>query len=144
MPDNSQIEQEVREYNALFFGDTQPQRLLLLRQIALQLMLELEKFNPYVVGAVFNGTAGNHSDIYLHLFTDNTKDVAIHLLNKDVHFEVSESGSRGDLCETLSFLYRQEGVHLVLHSPDDLKAGGRNERANITALRTLIEESQTP
>ncbi|MFZ6646394.1 hypothetical protein ACO0LO_11795 [Undibacterium sp. TJN25] len=144
LPDNSQIEQEVREYNALFFGDTQPQRLLLLRQIALGLMLELEKFNPYLTGAVLNGTAGQHSDIHLQLFADNTKEVAIFLLNKDVRFEVSEtSGNRNETVETLSFLHQQEGVHLALYNLDDLRAGGRTERSNITAVRNLIEESTT-
>ena len=38
MPDNAQIEDEVRAYNELFFGDTQPARLLHLRRVALQLM----------------------------------------------------------------------------------------------------------
>ncbi|MFX5937691.1 hypothetical protein ABTE71_20255, partial [Acinetobacter baumannii] len=32
MPDNEQIEEEVRIYNELFFADTQPARLLHLRQ----------------------------------------------------------------------------------------------------------------
>ncbi|MES2103496.1 MAG: hypothetical protein V4634_05710 [Pseudomonadota bacterium] len=142
LPDNSQIEQEVREYNALFYGDTQPQRLLLLRQIALGLMLELEKFNPYLTGAVLNGTAGEHSDIHLQLFADNTKDIAIFLLNKDVRFEVSETvSSRNEPIETLSFLHQQEGVHLALYNLDDLRSGGRTERANIAAVRSLIEES---
>ncbi|MES2068704.1 MAG: hypothetical protein V4488_00050 [Pseudomonadota bacterium] len=142
LPDNNQIEQEVREYNALFFSDTQPQRLLLLRQIALGLMLELEKFNPYLTGAVLNGTAGQHSDIHLQLFADNTKDIAIFLLNKDVRFEVSETVSnRNEAIEILSFLHQQEGVHLALHNLDDLRAGGRGERANIAAVRSLIEES---
>src|SRR4051812_32951445 len=31
MPDNAQIEEEVRQYNELFFSDTQPVRLLHLR-----------------------------------------------------------------------------------------------------------------
>lgn len=142
LPDNSQIEQEVREYNALFFGDTQPQRLLLLRQIALGLMLELERFQPYLTGAVLNGTAGQHSDIHLQLFTDNTKDVAIFLLNKDVNFEVSETvSSRNEMIETLSFLHQQEGVHLALYNTDDLRSGGRTERANIAAVRSLIQDS---
>ncbi|WP_394779553.1 hypothetical protein [Undibacterium sp.] len=142
LPDNSQIEQEVREYNALFFGDTQPQRLLLLRQMALGLMLELERFNPYLTGAVLNGTAGQHSDIHLQLFADNTKEVAIFLLNKDIRFEVSEtSGNRNETIETLSFLHQQEGVHLALYNLDDLRAGGRAERGNIAAVRNLIEES---
>lgn len=143
LPDNSQVEHEVREYNALFFGDSQPQRLLLLRQMALEIMLELERFNPYLVGAVFNGTAGKHSDIYLHLYTDNGKDVAIFLLNKDIDFEVTETLSkRNELIETLSFLHDQEGIHLLLNNLDDLRSSARSERANIAALRLLIEQSQ--
>ncbi|MBI3286084.1 MAG: hypothetical protein HYZ65_14710 [Burkholderiales bacterium] len=143
LPDNQQIEQEVREYNALFFGDTQPQRLLQLRLLALDLMQELERFNPYLVGAVLNGTAGQHSDIYLHLFTDNSKDVAIFLLNKDVDFEVSETfNNRNESIETLSFLRGQDGVHLVLHDQDALRSGSRHERANLAALRALLTAEQ--
>ncbi|MFZ6842821.1 hypothetical protein [Undibacterium sp. RuTC16W] len=144
MPDNQQIEQEVREYNAIFFGDTQPQRLLELREIALDAMQLLERFNPYLVGAVMNGTAGDHSDIYLHLFTDNGKDVAIFLLNQDIRFEVTENASskRHEPVETLSFMYQQEGVHLALYNQDDLRAGGRNERAGMAAVAALISESQ--
>jgi hypothetical protein len=129
----------------LFFGDTQPQRLLQLRQLAAELMEELDRFHPYLVGAVLNGTAGNHSDIYLHLFADNTKDVAIYLLNKDVQFEVSESfNNRNDRIETLSFMHKNEGVHLVLHDQDDIRSGhGKStERANLHALRALMAEDQ--
>lgn len=147
LPDNAQIEQEVREYNELFFGDTQPQRLLLLRQLALELMEELERFNPYLVGAVLNGTAGNHSDIHLHLYADNTKEVAIYLLNKDVQFEVSESfNNRNESVETLSFMYRNEGVHLVLHDQDAIRSGhGKNpERANAAGLRAIMAEAEAP
>jgi hypothetical protein len=147
LPDNQQIEQEVREYNALFFGDSQPQRLLQLRKLALTLMLELQRFNPYLVGAILNGTAGQHSDIHLHLYADNTKEVAIFLLNKGIDFTVSENiNKRNESIEMLSFMFQQEGVHLLLHTLDAIrtgtKAGGRAERANTAALRRLIEQNQ--
>jgi hypothetical protein len=142
MPDNIQIEQEVREYNALFFGDSQPQRLLQLRKVALEIMLFLEQFSPFLVGAVLNGTAGKHSDIHLQLFTDNGKEVAIFLLNKNIKFEVSEANSkRHEPVEVLSFMVKQEGVHLSVYSQDDVKSAPRMERANIAAVRTLIAES---
>ena len=144
LPDNQQVEQEVREYNALFFGDSQPERLRLLRKLALEVMLELERFNPYLVGAVLNGTAGKHSDIHLHLYADNTKEVAIFLLNKGIDFEVSENiNKRNESIETLSFMHQQEGVHLLLHSMDDVRTSARTERASISAVRHLIEESQS-
>jgi hypothetical protein len=156
LPDNAQIEDEVRAYQALFFGDIQPARLLHLRQLALEVMQQLARFNPYLTGSVLNGSAGAHSDIYLQLFTSSAKDVEIYLLNKNVNFEVSESrhfkgaGHHAPV-ETLSFLLPHkggapEGVHLAIYDEDDLRggmktsAGKRAERADIDTLRRLIEE----
>ena len=143
LPDNAQIEQEVREYQALFFADTQPARLLHLRQLAATLMEELAKFNPYIMGAVYNGTAGEHSDIYLQLYTDNSKDVAIFLLNLGIDYEVSEhAGKRGEALETLSFLYKNEGVHLLVYNMDDLRHTDKSNRGNLINLQTLIEDTE--
>jgi hypothetical protein len=143
LPDNAQIEQQVREYQALFFADTQPARLLHLRLTAASLMQELAQFNPYLIGAVFNGTAGEHSDIHLHLYTDNCKDVAIYLLNRGIDYEVSEhQGKRGEPLETLSFITKNEGVHLLIHTMDDLRHTDKKERGTLTHLQTLIEQSE--
>ena len=156
LPDNAQIEEEVRQHNALFFGDTQPARLLLLRQQALRLMADLAQFSPYLTGAVLNGTAGEHSDIHLQLFTDSAKDVEIFLLNKNIQFEVSESPHfrPGQApVETVSFMMPQkdaqpEGVHLSLYHVDDLRGsvkiqpGKRLERADAAMLRRLMEEQE--
>src|SRR5450830_1396508 len=135
-----------------------PARLLHLRQLAVQLMEELARFNPYLTGAVLNGTAGEHSDIHLQLFTSSAKDVEIYLLNKNINFDVSErphfkSSHKGghEPVETLSYLLPQrgaapEGVHLAVYDVDDLRggirmpAGKRADRADIDAVRRLIME----
>lgn len=151
LPDNARIEEEVRAYNALFFADTQPARLLHLRKLALTLMDELAEYQPFVTGAVLNGTAGEHSDIHLHLFVDNPKDVTIFLLNKGVAFEVTETPhaiARNDPLETLSFMWRREGVHLTLHPVNDLRhqkasrEGRLPERTDRAGLAALIKESE--
>ncbi|HEX7648872.1 MAG TPA: hypothetical protein VF450_15840 [Noviherbaspirillum sp.] len=150
MPDNEQIEEEVRQYNELFFGDTQPARLLHLRKLALRMMGELSQFSPFLTGAVLNGTAGEHSDIYLQLFSESAKDVEIFLLNKNVDFEVSEGtpARGGEPVETLSFLWQNEGIHLSLYDKDDLRrvpksaSDGRILRADVDAVRTLIENTE--
>ncbi|HYD95628.1 MAG TPA: hypothetical protein VEC01_09915 [Noviherbaspirillum sp.] len=151
MPDNAQIEEEVRIYNELFFADTQPARLLHLRKLALRLMEDLARFSPYLTGAVLNGTAGEHSDIHLQLFAESAKDVEIFLLNKNVDFEVSETphfSGRGEPVETVSFMWHDEGVHLALYETDDVrgaaKAGpdGRPLRANAEGVRALIAETE--
>jgi hypothetical protein len=150
MPDNAQIEDEVRQYNELFFSDTQPARLLHLRKLAVGLMTELNGFSPYLTGAVLNGTAGEHSDIHLQLFPESAKDVEIFLINKNVVFEVSETPhfkGHGEPVETVSFMWKNEGVHLALYEMDDLKGAlratsdGKNFRANLEAVRSLIAKS---
>jgi hypothetical protein len=155
LPDNDQIEEEIREYQALFQGDSQPAVLRRLREIALEWMQRLEAFNPFLTGAVLNGTAGEHSDIHLQSFCDNAKDVAIWLLNANVQYEVSETrhfAARGYV-ETLSFMWRPSrneepvGIHVALYNTDDLRgavradARGRLPRANAQALQALIDES---
>jgi hypothetical protein len=138
LPDDEQIEEELRRYNALFLSDTQPARLFRLRSIALQVMEALEQFKPYLCGAVLNGTAGQHDDIRLQLFADNTKDVVLFLLNKNVQIEFSETphfkGPRYDPVETVSFLWANEGVHAELYDLDDLR-GARKLRADGKILR---------
>ncbi|MCP3712011.1 UDP-N-acetylmuramate--alanine ligase [Paraburkholderia sp. CNPSo 3274] len=155
LPDNDQIEEEIREYQALFQSDSQPAVLRRLREIALEWMQRLEAFNPFLTGAVLNGTAGEHSDIHLQIFCDNAKDVAIWLLNANVQYDVSETrhfAARG-LVETLSFMWRPSraeepvGIHVALYNTDDLRgavradARGRLPRANAQALQALIDES---
>ncbi|HZW13509.1 MAG TPA: hypothetical protein VFF81_09995 [Noviherbaspirillum sp.] len=150
MPDNAQIEEEVRIYNELFLSDSQPARLLHLRKLAVRLMDDLAQFSPYLTGAVLNGTAGEHSDIHLQLFAESPKEVEIFLINKNVDFEVSESAhfkGRGEPVETVSFIWNKEGVHLSLYERDDLrgatKAGpdGKPVRANIETVRALIADT---
>ena len=142
LPDNAQIEEEVRAYNALFFADTQPARLVALRRLAAELMAQLAPFSPYLVGAVLNGTAGAHSDIHLHLFAESAKDVEMYLLNQGIDFEVSEGSSaraRAEPLEVLSFFWRGEGVHLSLYGPEDLRVV-RIERADLRGLTALLAD----
>lgn len=154
LPDNNEIEEEIREYQSLFQAETQPAVLRRLREVALEWMKRLAPFNPYLTGAVLNGTAGEHSDIHLQVFCDNSKEVAIYLLNANVQYDVSETrhfGGRGDV-ETLSFLWRgnrdeeQVGIHIALYDTDDLRgavradARGRTARASTEAVEALLAD----
>src|SRR5260370_4336682 len=68
LPDNGQIEEEIREYQAIFQSESQPAVLRRMREVALEWMQRLQPFNPYLTGAVLNGTAGGHFDIPLTTF----------------------------------------------------------------------------
>ncbi|MES2316751.1 MAG: hypothetical protein V4631_04585 [Pseudomonadota bacterium] len=149
LPDNAEVEEEVRRYQALFQSDSQPARLLRLRTVALQVMDALAPFKPYLTGPVLSGTAGEHDDIHLQLFADSAKEVQIFLLGKNVDIEISETphfkGARFDPVETVSFMWRKEGVHAELYELHDLRgalkarADGRQMRVDASALRALMD-----
>lgn len=151
LPDNDMIEEQVRQYNALFLADSQPARLFQLRMIALQVMEALQQFHPLLSGPVLNGTAGPHDEIYLQLFAESAKEIHIFLLNKNVVLDMSESphfkGARYDAVETASFLWKNEGVHAAMYELDDMrgalktKADGKVLRTDIAGLRSLLAAS---
>lgn len=150
LPDNAQIEAEVRVYHALFHADSQPARLFRLRTLAIDIMEGLAAFHPYLTGAVLNGTAGPHDDIHLQLFADSAKEVEIYLLNRNVQIDISETphfkGPRHGTVETVSFMWHKEGVHAELYELDDLRGAvkardGKPVRADIAAVRALLVSS---
>ncbi len=153
MPDNLQIEDEVRKYQSLFGGGAQAERLLHLRETALQVMDALAAFHPYLTGAVLNGTAGEHDDIHLQLFADSAKEVEIFLLGRNVNIDISETphfkGARHDPVETVSFLWHKEAVHAELYEYHDLRgalkprADGRLQRVDAAGLRALMTTDQS-
>lgn len=148
LPDDLQLEDEVRKYQALFGGAAHAERLARLRAIALEAMQALADFNPYLTGAVLNGTAGEHDDIHLQLFADSAKEVQIYLLNRNVNIEISETphfkGGRHAAVETVSFPWQRETVHAELYEYQDLRgalkprADGRPQRLDAAGLRALI------
>jgi hypothetical protein len=152
LPNNDQVEAQVREYIELFCADTQPQELAALRRHALMWMTRLAEFRPYLGGAVWHGTATRLSDIYLQLFCDDAKSCEIELINKGVAFEArSVNGLQGEPVEALSIhsycetLGEEIGVHLLVNDFDDVRgalkvdAQGRSPRGDIAAVKRLIE-----
>jgi hypothetical protein len=151
LPNNEQVEAQVREYIELFCADSQPQELLALRKHALMWMTRLTEFRPYLGGAVWHGTATRLSDIYLQLFCDDAKSCEIELINKGVAFEArSVNGLHGDPVEALSIhsfcdeLGEEIGVHLLVNDFDDVRgalkadAQGRSPRGDGEAVKRLI------
>jgi hypothetical protein len=153
LPDNLQIEDEVRKYQALFQGPQQAARLRVLRTVALEAMELLAEFRPYLTGAVLNGTAGEYDDVHLQLFAESAKEVEIFLLNKNINIEISETrhfkGARHDPVETVSFLWHKEAVHAELYEFHDLRGAlkprsdGRLQRVDTAGLRALMTTDQT-
>jgi hypothetical protein len=91
LPDNHEIELALRAHFALFSAHSQPLVLSALRKTAIRLMLRLEQFSPWLVGAVLNGTANEFSEIELELIGVEPKEFEIYLLNAGVDFELCDS-----------------------------------------------------
>lgn len=159
LPDNDLIEDEVRDYLAIFCADTQPAELAALRQLAATWMQRLEVFRPHLCGAVWHGTATRLSDVYLQLFCDDPKSAEIALIDQAVSYEArSGTGFNGETVDALSFSSRCPelgetiGVHLMIHDHDHLRgalrpdARGRSPRGDLADLRALIaaEAAATP
>jgi hypothetical protein len=135
LPDNAVVEQELRRYLETFEPERHPQRLAALRQLALQWMERLARFEPHLVGAVLNGTATEHSDIHLHLFSDDVKEVEMFLLEAGFEFEVDDGEDRpGGAAEVLHLvatppralgLAPRVGMVLSLHAADALRTAPR-------------------
>lgn len=152
LPDNAQVESELRRWLSTFDAAEHLKHLHALRTLALQLMQRLTAFAPHLTGAALNGTATRHSDIHLQLFTDSAKDVEHFLLNEGVDFEVFEEPNAQ---EQIQFVVMPEriGVVLEIYEPHALRVAPRSTttdpnlhpieasgRASITQLQRLLAE----
>jgi predicted nucleotidyltransferase len=90
LPDNDVMEMAVFDYIDTFCAEEQAADLAVLRRLALRWMDHLDQWHPYVLGAVWRGSATRHSDITLHLFSVDTKALEIELINQGVEFDVLE------------------------------------------------------
>ncbi|MEY4712678.1 MAG: hypothetical protein RIS88_2128 [Pseudomonadota bacterium] len=151
LPDNDLLEDEVRDYLALFCADTQPGELAALRRLAARWMERLQAFRPHLCGAVWHGTATRLSDIYLQLFCDDPKSTELTLIDQAVSYEVRTiTGFNGEPVDALSFsascpeLGEFIGIHLMIHDHDHLRgalrpdARGRQPRGDLADLQALI------
>lgn len=151
LPGNPEIEAAVKSYHALFQSQTHPTVLRELRQTAIDVMHMLAEFQPYLTGAVLNGTASKHSDIRIELFTDNEKDVELFLLNQNIQFkqgqhQINHQGSRKQIpCFILD--YDICDIYITVHPLGAVRNAPRSshyeplKRATLNQVLTLIEAS---
>ena len=151
LPSNESVEDEVRDYIALFCADTQPAELRALRELALAWMERLAEFRPHLAGAVWRGTATRHSAIHLDLYCDDSKSAEIALINRGIDYDSTTrpDGAGGEtpvlviashsaaLGETVTLL-------LSVLDHDDLRGAlkpdgqGRSWRGDADALKRLL------
>lgn len=154
LPANDEIEQELRAYRALYQPDEHPERIRELRRIALDAMRALERFSPYLTGAVLAGTAGPYAGIDLQLFPESTKEVEIHLLDLNMPYETREdrryAGDRARPVSVLTLTWQDAPLRLSVLDPRDERvalktsqAGRVMERAGIAEVAALVQGADT-
>jgi len=143
MPDNAEVEAELRTYQRLFQESEQSARIAHLRRKALAIMTIMQPFNPYLTGSVLDGTAGRYAEIDIQLFADSAKDVEIFLLNQRIDYE--HSTPRTDRAEAVLSIHADGTVaNLVIYPPNEeriafkTRDGRIRERARLDAVRTLL------
>ena len=99
LPENAEVDSELRSYQRLFQNDEQSERIAHLRRKAVEMMAIVQRFNAYLTGPVLDGSAGRYAEIDIQLFTDSAKDVEIFLLNQ--HLDFAHSVPRTDRAEAV-------------------------------------------
>ena len=93
LPSNDEINDAIKEHQAIFFDEEHEARLKILRLEALSLMKKLNAFNPHLTGGVLDGTAGRYPTIHIQIYTDSLKEVEIFLLNHNLAYKPRERRS---------------------------------------------------
>jgi hypothetical protein len=146
LPDNQEIDEALRSYQALYQADEISERQVLMKQTALEYMEMLAEFDPHLTGSVLNGTAGRHSDINLQLFTDHEKDVEFLLMKQAPGYRAgvqrsSENGSR--MFPQFTIEDPRATVEITVYPSSELRsmkrfqADGSPRRLRLAQLRTL-------
>jgi len=87
LPSNSEIETELKRYQAMYGGEERADDLTEKRRAALEAMKYFARFRPKLVGPVLEGTSDRHSRISLHVFCDVADEVIAFLLARKIRFE---------------------------------------------------------
>ena len=156
LPSNDELEDQVRDYLALFCADTQPDELRALRELAAVWMERLAEFRPHLSGAVWRGTATRLSNIHLQLYCDDSKSAEIALLNQGIAYDVGQTrNARGQTVDQLILdapcraLNEHIAIALTILDYNDQRgalkpdARGRTERGDLSALRQLLDMDTT-
>ena len=153
LPNNSEIELALSEYQRIFRASSQPLHLERLRQIAIEAMQFLACFNPRLVGSVLSGTADEHSVIRLHVFADTVESIGFYLQDNKIPNELGErrlkiATDQYQNYSTYEFVVDENRLELVVFLPKQKQVplspvdGKLMKRAGITEVELLLSHTE--
>ena len=147
LPENAEVEEELRTHQRLFQSEEQARIVQYLRRKAVDIMGILRQFTPYLTGSVLDGSAARYAEIDIQLFTDSAKDVEIFLLNQRIDYE--HSVPRTDRAEAVLTIQSGETVaNLIIYPVNQERVGfktkdGRiRQRARLDAVNELLNTTR--
>jgi hypothetical protein len=148
-PDDEEIRRELRAYLELFHPAQSAAGLRGMREAALEAMRFFRRFEPRLVGGVFDGTAQASSAVVLHLHVDEAEAVPRFLEESGIPAQSRfrrlhlRDESRGD-CPAWTFLAGDQAIELQVlplsalrHAPLD-GAGKPLPRASLATLSAML------
>ncbi len=153
LPRNGEIEEAVAEHLQLFRHDTHSPLLQSLRSAALSAMQLLSPFTPRLVGPVLAGTAGEHSAVNLHVFSDSAEQVALLLQDGGIAYKPFERRyksrrGRSETYAAFSFLHRNSTIEATVFPFDGIRQapmspvdGKPMRRADLAKVQEMLEAS---
>lgn len=148
LPGNVEVEEAVRDYQAVYQEEEQGERLAWLRGAAIELMHLLAPFAPYLTGSVLEGTAGRHARIDLLLYPDSAKEVEIFLLDRNIPFHHGKP--RTDRVEAVLMIDDEDmPANLIVLPPREERVaskghdGRTRSRARVEAVEALCGAEKT-
>jgi len=153
LPSNSEIEAEILIYQRLFLGETHTNHIRKLREVAIKAMRLFQEFSPRLVGSVLQGTAHQHSEVQLHLFTDAPENVAFFLMKQEIPYEMGEKKYRQTTQQIMTFpsyhfMAGEQAISLVVFAENDIRWSPPSpidnkpmRRADLRAVEALLQAS---
>ncbi|MBF8268917.1 MAG: hypothetical protein HW386_626 [Gammaproteobacteria bacterium] len=150
LPTNLEVQQALREYQSLFQNRDQTAHLNEMRHKALQAMRLLLSYQPRLVGPVLTGTATRHSEITLHLVSDEPEHIGFHLDEHAIPFTTTTKSLKTGKDEkkdfpAFEFIADRTRILLIVfperqkhHSPLSTITGKPMQRATISEVEKLL------
>lgn len=145
LPNNTEIESELRAYQALYQDEEQVERVHEMRLAAVEIMRMFEDFRPYLTGGALDGTAGRYAEVDIELYPESAKEVEIFLLNQNLHYEHREPRRPAPHAAeaVLSFDWDDVPIRLSIYEGRSERNGKRGgERAKLAAVEALLAQNE--
>ena len=143
LPSNEEINDAIKEHQAIFFDEEHEARLKVLRLEALSLMKKLIAFNPHLTGSALDGTSGRYPTLHIQLYADSMKEVEFFLLNQNIAYETRDRKSHTKdpmqdkkIIPVLMLEGSLGPIELFIYHVDDLKVN--KLKASIADVEKLI------